>query len=277
MAKADKPVFSGKQYHIACGQKDVGGYVLMPGDPARVPKIASFLDGARQVAYHREYCTYTGAIGKKRISVTSSGLGPSPTSVAVEELARIGAHTFLRVGTSGSLHGDMRIGDLVISSAAVRLDGASKDYVRPEYPASASYEVLLASIRACEKLNVRYHVGITASTNTFFCGQGRPGFSGFEQSGMRDLIPDLKRARVLNFEMEAATLFTLCSLFGLRAGAICGILANRETNAFAEPGTISKIEEKVARVSVEAVRILLGMDGEKRKAGARFWHPGLKI
>ncbi len=275
MAKADKPVFSGKQYHIACGPGDVGEYVLMPGDPARVPKIAAFLEKAHQVACHREYNTYTGTLCMKKVSVTSSGLGPSPISVAIEELARIGAHTFLRVGTSGSLHRGVRIGDAVISSAAVRLDGASKDYVRPEYPASASYEVLMALIRACEKLNVRYHVGITASTNTFFCGQGRPGFSGYEQSGMRDIIPDLKRARVLNFEMEAATLFTLCSLFGLRAGAICGILANRETNEFAEPGAISKIEEKVARVSVEAVRMLLEMDEEKRKAGAKFWHPGL--
>ncbi len=276
MVKADKPVFSGKQYHIACGQKDVGKYVLMPGDPARVPKIASFLRDARQVAYHREYNTYTGAIGKTKVSVTSSGLGPSPISVAIEELARIGVHTFIRVGTSGSLHRDIRIGDLVISSAAVRLDGASKDYVRPEYPASASHEVLLALIRACEKLDVRYHVGITATTNTFFCGQGRPGFSGYEQGGMRDLIPDLKRARVLNFEMEAATLFTLCSLFGLRAGAICGILANRETNGFADRAEIPKIEEKVARVSVEAVRMLLEMDEEKQKAKKKFWHPELR-
>lgn len=276
MVNADKPVFSGKQYHIACGPKDVGGYVLMPGDPARVPKIASFLQDAKQVACHREYNTYTGTLGKARVSVTSSGLGPSPISVAIEELARIGVHTFLRVGTSASLHKDIEIGDLVISQAAVRLEGASKEYVRTEYPASASYEVLLALIWACEKLGVRYHVGITASTNTFFCGQGRPGFSGYEQSGMRDLIPDLKLARVLNFEMEAATLFTLCSLFGLRAGTICGIIANRETNEFAEPGAISKIEEKVARVSVEAAKILLAMDEEKRKAKAKYWHPGLK-
>ncbi len=275
MVKADKPVFSGKQYHVACGPKDVGKYVLMPGDPARVPKIASFLDGAKQAAYHREYNTYTGAIGKTKVSVTSSGLGPSPMSVPIEELARIAPHTFLRVGTSGSLHRDIRIGDLVISSAAVLLEGASKDYVRPEYPASASHEVLMALIWACEKLGVRYHVGITASTNTFFCGQGRPGFSGYEQSCMRDLIPDLKKARVLNFEMEAATLFTLCSLFGLRAGTICGILANRETNEFADRKELPKIEEKVVRVSVEAVRMLLRMDSEKQKAGKNHWHPGL--
>lgn len=275
MVKADKPVFSGKQYHIACGPGDVGEYVLMPGDPARVPKIAAFLEKAHQVAYHREYNTYTGTLCGSKVSVTSSGLGPSPSSVAIEELARIGARTFLRVGTSGSLHRGVRIGDFVISSAAVRLDGASKDYVRPEYPAAASYEVLMALIGACEKLKVRYHVGITATTNTFFCGQGRPGFSGYEQSGMRDIIPDLKRARVLNFEMEAATLFTLCSLFGLRSGAICGILANRGTNEFAETRVIADVEKKLAQVSVEAIRILLGMDEEKRKAKAKYWHPGM--
>lgn len=276
MVKADKPVFSGKQYHIACGPRDVGKYVLMPGDPARVPKIAAFLKEARPVAHHREYNTHTGRLSGTTVSVTSSGLGPSPASVAIEELARIGAHTFLRTGTSGSLHKNIRIGDMVISSAAVRLEGASMDYVRPEYPASASYEVTLALIWACEKLNVRYHVGVTASTNTFFCGQGRSGFSGFGQGWMRDIMPDLKKAKVLNFEMEAATLFTLCSLFGLRAGAICGILANRETNEFADEKAIPKIEEKAAMVSVEAVRILLGMDEEKRKAGKRHWHPGLR-
>lgn len=276
MVRADKPVFSGKQYHIACAPKDVGKYVLMPGDPARVPKIAAFLEDARQVAYHREYCTYTGSLAKTKVSVTSSGLGPSPTSVAIEELARLGVHTFIRVGTSASLNRDIQIGDLVISSAAVRLEGASKDYVRPEYPASAGYEVILALIEACEKLNVRYHLGVTASTNTFFCGQGRHGFAGYWQSWMGDIISDLRKARVLNFEMEAATLFTLCSLFGLRAGAICGILANRETNEFAEQKQISKIEAKVAKVAVEAMKILIEMDAEKQRAGKKYWYPGLK-
>lgn len=265
----------GVQYHIQCKPGDVGEYVLMPGDPFRVPKIAEFFENAKQIAFNREYNTYTGSVGGTKISATSSGIGGPPLNIALEELAQIGAKTFIRVGTTGAIQKDVAVGDLVISSAACRMNDASIDYVGLHYPAAASYEVTLALIEAAERLKLKYHVGITASTNTFYCGQSRPGFNGFKQSWTDDIAEDLRRAKVLNFEMEAATMFTLCSLFDLRAGAVCGVLANRVTNEFAAPEVYEKVEKDAVRVAVEAVKILAKWDKDKGAAKRKYWYPGL--
>ncbi len=260
----------GMQYHIACKPGDVARYVLLPGDPERVEIISSLWDERREVAYHREYRTHTGIYRGVQISATSTGIGSPSAAIAVEELARIGADTFIRVGSTGAIQEDIGIGDLIISSSAVRLEGTSKQYVRPEYPASAHYEVLLALVEAAESLGARYHVGVTASTDSFYLGQGRPGFQGYMQSFSRTILDDLRRARVLNFEMEAASLFTLASIYNLRAGSIAVVFANRITNEFE---VVS--QEEVSRVASEAVRILHEWDEEKRKAGKRYFYPGL--
>jgi len=277
MVGSERPQSSaGVQYHIQCRKGDVSRYVLLPGDPARVPRIAEFFDEAKQVAFHREYNTFTGKINGVPISSTSSGIGGPALNIAVEELAQIGADTFIRVGTCGGIQPGLSAGDLVISSAAVRLNDASIDYVDLGYPASASHEVVLALIEAAEELGLRYHVGITASTNTFFCGQGRPGFNGFWQGAKHDnLVGDLQNARVLNFEMEAATLFTLCNLFGLRAGTVCAVVANRVEKKFATPEVYERAEKDTARVAVKAVEILASRDAEATKAGKRWWYPGI--
>ena len=261
----------GRQYHLACGPGDLAPYLLVPGDPARVPKIAKFWDEAREVAYHREFRSYTGRYKGVRISATSSGIGPSSTAILVNEAANIGVHTFIRVGSTGAIQRGIRCGDLVISMAAVRLDGTSHHYIGPEYPAFAHYEVLLALIEAAESLGVRYHVGVTATTSDFYAGQARPSFRSYWHPHLDDLIPILQRAGVLNFEMEAATLFTLCALFGLRAGAVCAVYANRSTNIF-QPGAG---EEECIRVANEAVKILSEWDRRKQEAGKRWLHPSL--
>lgn len=276
MVGSERPQsLEGVQYHIQCRKGDVSRYVLLPGDPARVPKIAEFFDEAKQVAFHREYNTFTGKTKGIPISSTSSGIGGPALNIAVEELAQVGADTFIRVGTCGGIQPGVDAGDLVISSAAVRLNDASIDYVDLGYPASASHEVTLALIQAAEELGLKYHVGITASANTFFCGQGRPGFSGFWQSKHDVLVADLQRAKVLNFEMEAATLFTLCNLFGLRAGTVCAVVANRVDKSFATPEVYERAEKDTARVAVKAVEILARWDAEAKKAGKRWWYPGL--
>lgn len=276
MVESERPQsVDGVQYHIQCRKGDVSRYVLMPGDPARVPRIAKCFDEAKQVAFHREYNTFTGKTSGIPISSTSSGIGGPALNIAVEELAQVGADTFLRVGTCGGIQPGLCVGDLVISSAAVRMHDASIDYVDLKYPASASYEVLLALIQAAEELGITYHVGITASTNTFFCGQGRPGFGGFWQSKHDTLVDDLRRAKVLNFEMEAATLFTLANLFGLRAGAVCAVVANRDDKSFATPEIYEKAEKDTASVAVRAVEILAGWDAEKEAAGKKWWFPAL--
>lgn len=229
---AKAPVIGGKQYHIDCGPGDVAKSVLIPGDPARVGKIASLWDSAKEVTYHREYHTMTGKFKGIPISCTSSGIGSPALAIAVEELSRIGVDTFIRVGTCGGIQKGQKLGDLVISTAAVRLDGASKDYVMPEYPAVADYRVVTALIEAAKELGFRYHVGITASTDTFYTGQGRPGYGEYFPSHKEHILRDLQQARVQNFEMEASCLFTLANLFGKKAGAICCIIANRVTNEF---------------------------------------------
>jgi uridine phosphorylase len=262
----------GMQYHIACKPGDVARYVLLPGDPERVPKISSLWDEAREIAFHREYRTHTGKYKGVPISVTSTGIGGPSTAIAVEELAAIGADTFIRVGSTGAIQPGMEIGDLIIAKAAVRLDGTSKQYVRIEYPAVADLEVTLALIEAAESLGVRYHIGITASTDSFYLGQGRPGLNGYFPSFARNIVDDLRQARVTNFEMEAATLYTLANIYGLRAGCVCAVFANRVTNEFGKAG-----EKEAALVASEAVKILSEWDEEKEKAGKKVWYPGLRV
>ncbi|MEM1775281.1 MAG: nucleoside phosphorylase, partial [Desulfurococcaceae archaeon] len=179
---------SGLQYHLMVKPGDVSKYVLLPGDPERVPIIAKYWDEYWHVATHREFVTYSGYYKGVFISATSTGIGAPSTAIAVEELARVGAEVFIRVGTTGALKKEIKVGDLIISTGAVRLEGTSKHYVIPEYPAVASYDVVLALIEAAETLGVRYHVGLTASSDSFYVGQERPGFKGYLPHHQKGLI-----------------------------------------------------------------------------------------
>lgn len=250
---ASAPVIEGKQYHIACGPKDITPSVILPGDPARVDKIASLWDTSREVAYHREYHTMRGKYHGVPITCTSTGIGSPALSIAVEELSRIGVNTFIRTGTCGGIQKNQRVGDVVITTGAVRLDGASRDYVIPEYPAVAHYQVVNALIQAAEELKIPYHVGITASADTFYCGQGRPGYHNYFPSHKVHIVEDMQKAGVQNFEMEVACLLTLASLFGKRAGAVCVIIANRVTNEFE---INDKFEKRPGLVASKAIEIL---------------------
>lgn len=269
---AKAPLIGGKQYHIACGPGDVERFVLVPGDPARVGKIATLWKNTREVAYHREYHTMNGSFEGTKISCTSSGIGSPALAIAVDELSRIGVDTFIRVGTTGAIQPGMKLGDLVISTGAVRLDGASRDLVIPEYPALAHYEVVMALIQAAEELKVRYHVGITASTDTFYTGQGRPAYGGYFPSLKEHIFTDMQMAGVKNFEMEAACLFTMANLYGKRAGAICAVIANRVTDEFA---ITEAVQKKAGEVASRAVHILEGWDIKKKKTGKKFLYPGM--
>ena len=269
---AKAPVIGGKQYHIECGLGDVAPFVLIPGDPARIGIIASLWDSAKEIANHREYHTMTGKYQGIPISCTSSGIGGPSLAIAVDELCRIGAHTFIRVGSTGGIQKGQKIGDLVISTGAVRLEGTSKDFVIPEYPAVANYEVVMALIEAAEELRVRYHVGITASTDTFYTGQSRPAYEDYLPSFKEDLYRDLQNARVQNFEMEAATLFTMASIFGKRAGAVCVIIANRVTDEFE---INDEMQKKAGLVASRAVAIIARWDTLRKRAKKRYLFPTL--
>ncbi len=264
---ARKPVTPDrKQYHIEVKEGDVAQTVILPGDPQRVERISARWDSFRTTGMHRQFVTHTGVYKGVPISACSTGIGGPGTAIVIEELANVGARDFIRVGSCATLKKEIQIGDLIISTGAVRLDGTSKQYIRPEYPAVPSYEIVLALIEAAETLGVKYHLGIAASTDSFYLGQSRPGFGGYEQEWSAGLIGELQKANVMSFEMEAATLFTLASIYGFRAGAVCAVYANRVADEFAVRG-----EDAVIDCGNEAAKILADMDAQKTRKGKKTW------
>ncbi len=269
--RADRPATaSGLQYHLHVADGGLAPAVLLPGDPFRVPVLARAWDTREEVAHHREYRSMRGTYRGVPVAACSTGIGGPSTEIALNELAAVGCQSFIRLGTTGGLQEPLHCGDIVISSAAVRLDGASDSYAPPEYPAAASYEVVLALMQACERLQLRYHLGVSASTSSFFAGQSRPSFHDF-RGHVPDRVDRLQAMGVMNFEMEAATVFTLCSLFGLRGGAACVVVADRFRNEFKPEGA----DEVLARLGAETIVALAEMDERKRLAGCRWFYPGL--
>ena len=263
----------GLQYHVRLAEGDIAPYVLLPGDPGRVAAVAAYWDEARKVAENREYVTYTGSYKGVPISCTSTGIGAPSTAVALEELARVGARTFLRIGTCGTFLDEVGNGDIAIFDSAARYDGASKLYAPLEFPAVADHEVLEACIEAGRGLGYRCHVGTTRSADTFYACHARPGssFGGYWQSSWREHFEDLKRMRVLAAEMEAGIVLVLARLWGLRAGGLAVVLDN-VLHVAGESGKFDPEEgfahsdrnvEKLALMGSEAVRILAGRDGAK--------------
>ncbi len=215
-----------------CGDGDIAPYVFLCGDPARVPRIAASWSDVEEVCRTREYLIVTGSRDGVRLTAASTGIGGPSTAVVFEELARLGAHTYIRVGNSGGLADGVAIGDYVITSGAVRDEGTSKSYILPEYPAVAHYEVVSALVAASRAAGVLVHTGITWSMDGFYARNkvlGTDGtllsmsYRGYSQSWMQTLVLDLKAAGVKNCEMESSTVLTLAGLFGLRAGCICTV------------------------------------------------------
>jgi uridine phosphorylase len=260
------------QYHLEVGDDEVADAVLLPGDPERVGKVTDEWDEATVVADHREYRTATGTDDGTPISVTSTGIGSPSAAIAVEELARVGADTLIRVGSCGGIQPETDIGDLVITSGAVRQEGTSTEYVREDYPAVADHAVVAALAAAAERLDYDYHVGLTASTDSFYAGQSRDGFEGFRARGSEDDIEELVAAGVLNFEMEASAILTLANIYGLRAGAVCTVYADRTTGEFRVEG-----ERRAVRTATLAVSLLAAMDERVADSGADAWHAGLGV
>jgi len=270
------------QYHIKCEEGDVARYVLLPGDPARVKVIASLWDESRKVAENRQYVTYTGKVTGVDISTTSTGIGSPSAAIAVEELARCGADTFIRVGTCGGYQKNQKIGDIAIATGAVRWEGTTRQYVPIEYPAISTPEVVMALVEAAEQLGVDYHVGITKSGDSLYAGMA---FGGYHQSWMKNIDADFARANVVSAEMEASAIFTLANIFRLRAGSVCSIIDLIIADEAQKLGQLLSVEEafqpkpefilKSCRCAVEAVKILNRWDRDKQAKGKRDWFPSL--
>lgn len=240
-----------KQYHTQTELGDVGRYVLMPGDPGRVPLIAARLENAVHIATNREYVTYTGWLEGEKVSVTSTGIGCPSSAIAVEELYRSGADTFIRVGTSGSLQPGTKSNDLAVVTGAIRHEGTSSHYMPIEFPAVCDLEIVQAMRSAVERLGFRYQVGISHSKDSFY-GEVEP-----ERSANSTQLKDLWRAWQIGgaicSEMEISTICIVSSILRARAG---GIMAMHGEGEF---GPL----DGLIVAAVESVRELIKFDKAK--------------
>lgn len=243
-----------QQFHIRLRRGEVGRYVLMPGDPGRVPLIAGHLENAEQVASNREYLTYTGTLDGIPVSVMSTGIGAPSTAIAAEELIAIGVDTLIRVGTAGSIANDLRTGDLVVARAAVRDEGTSKAYVPAIFPAIADHVVVTALCEAAETSGNRFRSGIVRSADAFYS----------------DVAPDTipyheypmgiwQESRVLCSEMESAALFVVATLRQVRAGGIMAVVNATEEKI--DTGEVVSLSlEPLIETAIEGVRRLIKAD-----------------
>jgi len=265
------------QYHLKLVPGDVAPYVLLPGDPKRVELVASYWDEAHKVADNREYITYTGVYKGVPISCTSTGIGCPSTSIAMEELARVGATTFIRIGTCGAYQDHIENGDIAIFDSAARYDGASQLYAPIEFPAVANHEVVNACLEAGELLGNRCHVGTTRTADTFYALKSVPGFSfnNYWQSSWKDFIEDMLRLNIIAGEMEASIIFVLARVWGLRAGGMAVVVQNafrsqektRESGNYDPQKFIDHGEEHIQRLAImgsEAVRLMYEKDQKKK-------------
>ncbi len=206
-----------RQYHIDVAPGEVSTVALLPGDPFRVPLIGELLEDVREVAHKREHRTLVGTYKGKLITATSTGMGCPSTAIAVEELARVGVTSFIRVGSSAALQAGPRPGDLLVSDGAVRLDGTTAAYVHPGYPAVPDLEVALRLRQESERLAAEAgrscFSGINASSDAFYAEGPQ-------------LIGELSGMGVLNLEMEASAMYVVARQRGLRAAMVCACSSN---------------------------------------------------
>ena len=214
-----------KQYHIHCAEGDVGRYVILPGDPGRCAKIAELFDDAHFVSQNREYTIYTGTLLGEKVSVCSTGIGGPSASIAMEELHNIGADTFIRVGTCGGIELDVRSGDVVVATGAIRFEGTTKEYAPIEYPAVPDFDVTAALKEASEELGYRHHLGVVQCKDNFY-GQHSP-----DSMPVADELNSKWKAWIacgaLASEMESAALFIVGSVRSVRTGSVMLVIANQ--------------------------------------------------
>ena len=247
--KASRKAAAEMQYHVHLKRGDVGRYVLLPGDPGRVPLIASFFDNAKEVAFNREYRTFTGTVDDIKVSCCSTGIGCPSTAIAVEELIKCGADTFIRIGTCGALQREVKLGDLCITTGAVREEGTSRQYVPLSYPAVADLDVTLALREAARKLKIRAHTGIGHCKDAFFIED--------KDIPIREEI-DAKwnawyKSNVISTSMESAALFVVSTIRRVRAGEVLATIGL----TYADAPIIAKVGiDQAIRTAMEAIKIL---------------------
>jgi uridine phosphorylase len=258
----------------------IGEYLIMTvrdplcaydDDPAA--EIAKRLEGGKLSARTGMFLTYTGSYKGALISVVSGGSGSPEAELILNEFMMYShANTFLRVGGSGGWNENVHPGDIVISSGAVRDEGMTRAYVVPQYPAVASFELVMALAEAGKQADVDFHIGITRSGDSEYCGWGKPSLGGYLQPDNTEIIDYYNRAGILNTDRETAAILTLTSLFGLRGGSICSIGDNVFNGEPFKPGAGHDLAIEIA---LNGLAILHKWDQVKQKHGKNYWTPSL--
>jgi len=254
---------SGKQYHTGVGPCDIGKYVIMPGDPKRCAKIAEHFENPVLVADSREYVTYTGTLDGVKVSVTSTGIGGPSAAIAIDELAKCGAHTFIRVGTCGGMQEQVCSGDVVIASGAIRMEGTSREFAPIEYPAVADFTVTTAMVESAKEQGITSHVGVVQCKDNFF-GQHEPEVMPVSYE-LENKWQAWIRMGCLASEMESAALFIAGSFLRVRVGACCLVVANQEREKKGLPNPQVHDTELAIRTAVGALRKLIAEDKANEK------------
>ncbi len=250
-----------RKYHVGLAAGEVGGYVLIPGDPFRTGLIAKYIDGAQEKAFSREYRTFTGTVEGAAVSTTSSGIGGPSAAIAVEELSELGTHTFLRVGTCGAAQPGIKLGDLVIATGAVRSEGTPDAYVPREYPAIAHPHVVQAAVEAAEAAGAPYHLGIIRSVDALYSDLVPERMPRHEELDLE--LKVWERAGVVANDMESSTILVVSSLRRLRAGVI--LLCVDEVGDGEIHHQDPAYMDRMLRVAVDAVRRLVRRDAAARQ------------
>lgn len=246
---------NGIQYHLGIKQGDVGRYVLLPGDPKRCAKIAAYFDDAKLVADSREFVTYTGTLNGVKVSVTSTGIGGPSAAIAMEELVRTGADTFIRVGTCGGMQPEIKSGDLIIATGSIRAEGTSREYAPIEYPAVADFKLCQKLVQAAEKLCLPYHVGVVQCKDSFY-GQHEPNIMPVSYD-LKQKWEAWKRLGCLASEMESAALFIVASHLKVKCASIFLTVANQERERLGLENPIVHDTDGAIRVAIEAIREMI--------------------
>ena len=248
-----------KQYHIQVGKGDVGKYVILPGDPKRCKKIAQYFEDPVLIADNREFVTYTGTLDGVKVSVTSTGIGGPSASIAMEELYRCGADTFIRIGTCGGMQTDVKSGDIVVATGAIRMEGTSKEYAPIEFPAVPDLHVTNALVEAAKKKGFPFHVGVVQCKDAFY-GQHEPEVKPVSYE-LLNKWEAWKRLGCLASEMESAAMFVVASSLHVRAGSCFLVVANQEREKLGLENPVVHDTDMAIRVAVEAIRSLIREDG----------------
>ena len=247
-----------KQFHIKCVSGDVGRYVILPGDPGRCEKIASYFDDPVHIGQNREFNIYTGTLLGEKVSVCSSGIGGPSAAIAVEELHNIGADTFIRVGTCGGIDINVRSGDIVIATGAVRYEHTSREYAPIEYPAVPDFQVLSALVQAAKDLKMRHKVGVVQCKDSFY-GQHDPKRMPVSYE-LLEKWEAWKRLGVKASEMESAAVFVVANALGCRCGSCFHTIWNQEREAAGLDQEMQEDTTSAVKVAVEALKILIEQD-----------------